>query len=184
MIKVIHIGDERIEYKELSEIKSILDKHRIKLGNWIKLGDWVKLGDGSELGNRVKLGKGVNLGKGVKLGKGVNLGNKVELGNRVELKDGVELGDYVELGDGVRLSSISKIMEIKNGYKYMAHTVPDENGPFKIRMGCLTETPEWWHKHFYDTEEFPVGTQEMKDRLETINMMLLANGYEKIEEMR
>ena len=57
------------------------------------------------------------------------------------------LGDYVTLGDKARL------LYIHGGYKYLAHSVPDKNGPFKIRMGCHTRTVEEWHKEFYNTEK-------------------------------
>jgi hypothetical protein len=76
----INIGNNWIDYSDISELKDTLANHDVRLGDRVRLG------------NRVTLGDDVRLGDWVTLGNDVTLGNRVSLGNGVRIGDGVSLG--------------------------------------------------------------------------------------------
>jgi acyl-[acyl carrier protein]--UDP-N-acetylglucosamine O-acyltransferase len=75
----INIGNNWIDYSDISELKDTLANHDVRLGNDVTLGNWVRLGNDVTLGDRVTLGNDVTLGNRVTLGDDVTLGNRVRL---------------------------------------------------------------------------------------------------------
>ena len=51
----INIGNNWIDYSDISELKDTLANHDVRLGDWVTLGDRVTLGNRVMLGNRVRL---------------------------------------------------------------------------------------------------------------------------------
>jgi len=195
-MKKIFINKETIDYNDISELKEVFGEYvsigehvsigeYVSIGNNVTLGDDVTLGDSARIGDNVRLGIDAIIGEYAIIGNNVTLGADVTLGNYVKLGDDVIIGDNVrlesnvKLGNNVKLEEGVKILTIYDGYKYIAHAVPDTNA-FKIRMGCHTRTVEDWRELFYDTDEFKRGTKDMDDRLRTINYILVTYGYEEI----
>ena len=110
----------------------------------------------------------------------VYIGSNARIGSDVTISFGVKIDSDVIIHSSVK-GKVLKCIHLDGLYKYSQDIIFTDEDIY-IRMGCFTRTIKEWKEDFNNNEEeFPIGLDEWRERLDAINVCMKILGEEEIK---